>query len=243
MERLQKVMAHAGVASRRKSEQLILDGKVTVNGEVVRHLGVKVGVHDKIEVEGVPVSQENHVYYLFYKPRGVISAVSDDKGRRVVTDYFEGVNERIYPVGRLDYDTSGALLLTNDGEFAQKLTHPKYEVDKKYVAKVQGIADKYNLRPLAYGTKIDGRKTKPARYEILSTDEKSNTSVVSVIIHEGRYHQVKKMFAACGLPVKKLKREEYGSLTLKGLQPGQYRALTPKEVKQLLNLANNKGKS
>lgn len=240
MERLQKVMAHAGVASRRKSEEMILNGQVTVNGKVVRELGVKVGNHDRVEVNGIPLSRENHVYYLFYKPRGVISAVSDDKGRPVVTDYFEGVKERIYPVGRLDYDTSGALLLTNDGEFAQKLTHPKYEVDKKYVAKVQGIADKYNLRPLAYGTKIDGRKTAPARYEILSTDEKTQTSVVSVIIHEGRYHQVKKMFEACGLPVKKLKREEYGQLTLKGLQPGRYRALTPKEVKQLLNLANAK---
>lgn len=241
MERLQKVMAHAGVASRRKCEQMILDGKVTVNGEVMRELGTKVGVHDQVEVNGIPLSQENHVYYLFYKPRGVISAVSDDKGRPVVTDYFNGVSERIYPVGRLDYDTSGALILTNDGEFSQRLTHPKYEVDKKYVAKVQGIADKYNLRPLAYGTKIDGRKTAPARYEILSTDEQTNTSVVSVVIHEGRYHQVKKMFEACGLPVKKLKREEYGTLTLKGLQPGQYRALTPKEVKQLLHLVTTRG--
>ena len=149
MERLQKVMAHAGVASRRKCEDLITQGVVTVNGKTVTELGYKVSTQDRIEVNGVPISKEAPVYYLFYKPRGVISAVSDDKGRPVVTDYFTDVPERIYPVGRLDYDTSGLLLLTNDGEFSQRLTHPKYELDKVYVAKVKGIADKYNLRPIA----------------------------------------------------------------------------------------------
>lgn len=233
MERLQKVMAHAGVASRRKSEALILEGKVTVNGKVVRELGVKVSPKDEIEVEGVPLSKEEPVYYMLYKPRGVISSVHDDKGRPVVTDYLSDVPQRIYPVGRLDYDTSGLLLLTNDGALAQQLTHPKYEVDKVYIAKVKGIADKYNMRPIAYGMKIDGYKTAPARYEILSVDEEKNTSVVSVTIHEGRYHQVKKMFEHCGLPVKKLKRDQYGPLNLRGLQPGKYRALTPKEVHQL----------
>ncbi|MEG0373973.1 MAG: S4 domain-containing protein, partial [Enterococcus sp.] len=130
MERLQKVIAHAGIASRRKAEELISEGRVKVNGTIVTELGIKVSGKDQIEVDNVPINQEEPVYFMFYKPRGVISAVSDDKGRKVVTDYFVGITERIYPVGRLDYDTSGLLLLTNDGAFAQKLTHPKHEVDK-----------------------------------------------------------------------------------------------------------------
>ena len=138
MERLQKVLAHAGVASRRKAEEYILAGRVKVNGVVTKELGTKVSHKDQIDFDDVPIYQEEPVYYLFYKPRGVISAVSDDKGRKVVTDFFPSVSERIYPVGRLDYDTSGLLLLTNDGAFSQKLTHPKYQIDKVYVAKVKG---------------------------------------------------------------------------------------------------------
>lgn len=234
MERLQKVMAHAGVASRRKSEALILDGKVTVNGKKVTTLGVKVQATDRIEVNGVPLSREEHVYYMLYKPRGVISSVHDDKNRTVVTDFLADVPQRIYPIGRLDYDTSGLLLLTNDGALAQRLTHPKYEVNKRYIATVKGIATKYNLKPVAYGMVLDGKKTAPARYDILSVDESHQTSIVAVTLHEGRYHQVKRMLEHCGLPVKKLRREQYGPLTLNGLHPGQYRALTPKEVKQLI---------
>lgn len=130
MERLQKVIAHAGIASRRKAEEYITGGRVKVNGEVIKELGTKVGKKDIVEVDGVPIYQEEPVYYLFYKPRGVISAVSDDKNRKVVTDYFATVPERIYPVGRLDYDTSGILLLTNDGDFSQRLAHPKHQIDK-----------------------------------------------------------------------------------------------------------------
>ena len=239
MERLQKVMAHCGVASRRKSEELIQAGRVTVNGKKVTELGVKVNQSDKVEVDGVPIYQEQPVYYLFYKPKSVISAVSDDKDRPVVTDYFFGVPERIFPVGRLDYDTSGILLMTNDGEFANLLTHPKHEVDKVYVAKVKGIASKEILKPLRNGVKIDGRKTSPARFKVLSTDHRKGTSVVELIIHEGRNHQVKNMLAAVGLPVMKLKREKIGSLDLLGLNPGDYRELTKKEVSQLYVLANN----
>lgn len=234
MERLQKVIAHAGIASRRKAEDYITAGRVRVNGEVVNELGTKVGKKDRVEVDGVPIYQEEPVYYLFYKPRGVISAVSDDKNRAVVTDYFAKVPERIYPVGRLDYDTSGILLLTNDGDFSQKLAHPKHEVEKVYVAKVKGIADKQTLQPLRKGVRIEGRKTAPARYNILSTDKKAETSIVELTIHEGRNHQVKNMLAAVNLPVQKLKRERYGELTLKGLQPGDYRRLHPKEIKSLL---------
>lgn len=234
MERLQKVLAHCGVASRRKSEEMILEGRVSVNGKKVKELGIKVGSNDQIEVDGVPVYQEQHVYYLFYKPRGVISAVSDDKNRTVVTDYFPGVSERIFPVGRLDYDTSGLLLLTNDGEFANILTHPKHEVPKTYVAKIKGCPTPEELRPLTKGLKIEGRNTAPARYKIISNDHVKKTSVIELTIHEGRNHQVKKMFEMIKFPVIKLKREKMGSVELTGLRPGQYRELSKKEVSQIL---------
>lgn len=235
MERLQKIIAHAGIASRRKAEDYITSGRVSVNGEVIRELGTKVGKKDIVEVDGVPIYQEEPVYYLFYKPRGVISAVSDDKKRKVVTDYFAAVPERIYPVGRLDYDTSGILLLTNDGDFSQRLAHPKHEINKVYVAKVKGYAEKRVLMPLTRGVRIEGKKTAPARFEILSTDKVAGTSIVELTIHEGRNHQVKNMLAAVGLPVQKLKRERYGDLTLQGLRPGEYRRLNNKEINSLLN--------
>ena len=164
MERLQKVIAHAGVASRRKAEQLILDGKVKVNGQTVTTLGVKVSATDEVSVNDVPIYQEEPVYYMFYKPRGVITADEDDKGRAVGTDYFTDVTQRIYPVGRLDYDTSGLLLLTNDGQFAQRLTHPKHEVEKTYVAKVKGLADSKRLYPLTKGLRYEKVTYAPARY-------------------------------------------------------------------------------
>lgn len=239
MERLQKVIAHAGIASRRKAETLISEGRVKVNGTTVTELGVKVSSKDQIEVDNVPINQEEPVYFMFYKPRGVISTVSDDKGRKVVTDFFSGTTERIYPVGRLDYDTSGLLLLTNDGAFAQKLTHPKHEVDKVYVAKVKGIPEKQQLRPLSRGLRFEGVKYGPAHYDVLSTDTKAQTAIIQLTIHEGKNHQVKKMLQAVGLPVQKLKREKYGNLTLDNLRPGEYRPLHKKEVSQLLNLAKN----
>lgn len=234
MERLQKVMAHSGVASRRKSEEMILQGRVSVNGKKVTELGVKVGNRDTIEVDGIPVYQEEPVYFVLYKPRGVISAVSDDKNRKVVTDFFPGVKERIFPVGRLDYDTSGLLIMTNDGEFANILTHPKHEINKTYVAKIKGTPVNDDLKMLTRGVKINGRKTAPARFKILSTDKVKGTSIVELIIHEGRNHQVKNMFEAVGFPVLKLKREKVGHLDLLGLTSGKYRELNKKEVSQLL---------
>ncbi|MDL4906566.1 pseudouridine synthase [Enterococcus gallinarum] len=233
MERLQKVIAHAGITSRRKAEELIVAGRVSVNDQIVKELGVQVSAKDRVEVDGVPIEQESPVYYMLYKPRGVISAVTDDKKRKVVLDFFTDVPERLYPIGRLDYDTSGLLLLTNDGDLSQKLMHPKHEVDKVYVAKVKGIADKKQLLPLSRGIRIEGKKTAPARFEILSTDAATQTSIVQLTIHEGRNHQVKNMLKAVGLPVQKLKREMYGSLTLAGLRPGEYRELTKKEVNEL----------
>lgn len=243
MERLQKVIAHAGMSSRRKAEEWIQEGRVKVNGTVVKELGIKVGPNDKVEVNGVPLEKEKPVYFLFYKPRGVISAVSDDKNRKVVTDYFYEIEERIYPVGRLDYDTSGLLLMTNDGDFANVLMHPKHEVDKVYVAKVKGIPMRESLKKLEKGIVLEDGKTAPAKVKFLSSDKKKQNSIIEITIHEGRNRQVRRMFDAIGHPVQKLKRERYGFLTLQGLTAGDARELTPHEVKQLRALATTDGKS
>lgn len=233
-ERLQKVMARAGVASRRESERMIKAGRVQVNGQVVKELGTKVTGADVVLVDGQLIEREQKVYILFYKPRGVISAAKDDKGRKVVTDFFKDIyQQRLYPVGRLDYDTSGLLLMTNDGDLANKLMHPRYKVNKTYVAKVAGIPTNDELEKLRHGIIIDGRKTTPAKSKVLSTDMKKQTAIVSLTIHEGRNHQVKKMLQAIGHPVKKLKRETYGFLTLKGLTSGEYRELKHDEIELL----------
>lgn len=237
MERLQKVIAHAGIASRRKAEQLILAGKVKVNGKVVSELGVKVATTDQVEVNGIQIEKESPVYFLFYKPRGVISSVKDEKGRKVVTDFFQHIEERVYPVGRLDFDTSGLLLLTNDGEFAHLLMHPKNEVEKTYVAKTKGIPTREQLRLLEKGIMLDDGKTAPANAKLLSLDKKRQTAIVQLTIHEGRNRQVRRMFEKIGCPVMKLKRERYGFLTLHGMNTGDLRELTPHEVKQLRVLA------
>lgn len=237
MERLQKVIARAGIASRRKSEELIKEGKVKVNGKVVTELGVKVTPSDRVEVNEIQIEREEPVYFLLYKPRGVISSVNDDKGRKVVTDFFPHLKERIYPVGRLDYDTSGLLVLTNDGEFANLLMHPSGEIEKVYVAKVKGIPLKENLRKLERGIQLEDGKTAPAKVKLLSADKKKQTAIVEIIIHEGRNRQVRRMFEAIGHQVSKLKRERYGFLTLNGLNAGEARELTPHEVKQLRALA------
>lgn len=240
MERLQKVIAQAGIASRRKAEQLIVDGKVTVNGKVIRELGVKVTPNkDEIEVEGVPIDREEPVYFLMYKPSGVISSVKDDKDRKVVTDYIE-VEQRVFPVGRLDYDTSGLILLTNDGDFANQLMHPKFKVEKVYVAKIKGIPSREMLKQLQTGVVLEDGKTAPAKVKLMSMDKKKQTSIVRLTIHEGRNRQVRRMFEAIGHPVLKLKREEYSFLNLKGMNPGDVRPLKPIEVKHLRELAVTK---
>ncbi|MEH7416027.1 pseudouridine synthase [Neobacillus drentensis] len=242
MERLQKVIARAGIASRRKSEELIKEGRVKVNGKVVTELGLKVSPSDRVEVNGVQIEKEEPVYFVLYKPRGVISSVSDDKGRKVVTDYFSHYKERIFPVGRLDYDTSGLLILTNDGEFANLLMHPKNEIDKVYVAKTKGIPLRENLRKLQRGIHLEDGKTAPAKVKLLSADNKKQTAIVEIAIHEGRNRQVRRMFEAIGNEVLKLKRERYGFLTLSGLKAGEARELTPHEVKQLRALAMDQSK-
>ncbi|QED48479.1 23S rRNA pseudouridine(2605) synthase RluB [Cytobacillus dafuensis] len=240
MERLQKVIAHAGFASRRKAEQLIIEGQVKVNGKVVKELGVKVSSTDRVEVNGIPVEREEPVYFLLYKPRGVISSVQDDKGRKVVTDFLLNIEQRIYPIGRLDFDTSGLLLLTNDGEFANLLMHPKSEIEKIYVAKVKGIPSREKTKSLEKGVKLEDGMTAPAKAKMLSMDKKKQTAIIELSIHEGRNRQVRRMFEAIGHPVMKLKRERYGFLTLHGLKPGDARELTAHEVKQLRTLAQAK---
>lgn len=239
-ERLQKLIAQSGVTSRRKAEELIMQGKVKVNGKVVTELGTKAGPNDEVEVNGIPLAKEEPVYFLFYKPRGVISAVKDDKDRKVVTDFFPDVAERIFPVGRLDYDTTGVLLLTNDGDFAQKLIHPSSELEKVYIAKVKGIPQKDDINKLRKGIISDGEKLRAVSAKILSMDKQKNQSIIQIVLHEGRNRQVRRMLEGIGLLVQKLKRERLAFLTVEGLVPGEYRVLTPHEVKQLRALAEQK---
>ena len=230
MERLQKVIANSGYCSRRKAEELILEGKVLVNGNIVRELGTKVSHDDEIEVDGLSIKKDhNYEYYLLYKPRGVVTTTTDDKGRKTVVDLID-TTARIYPVGRLDYDTTGVLLLTNDGVFANGLMHPANEIDKVYIAKVEGILSGYDVKRLKNGIMIDGRKTAKCHVKVRSIDKKKNTCIVEMIIHEGRNHQVKKMIEAVGKKVIKLKRERFGIFDLSGLNASEYRRLTAKEV-------------
>jgi 23S rRNA pseudouridine2605 synthase len=232
-ERLQKVLARAGIASRRKAEELIRDGKVSVDGRVVREMGLQVDPEtQKIECEGVHItSREKKIYLLLHKPVGVLSTVHDPQGRPIVTDLLQNIKERVYPVGRLDLDTQGALLLTNDGELAQKILHPSHEVNKTYVAKVKGKPDKQKIAALAGGVVIDGKKTWPANLEVLQTE--ALTTTIRVIIHEGRKRQVRKMFEVIGHPVLELKRTAYGKLELGTLAPGKYRFLTPRDIEMI----------
>ena len=236
--RLQKALANSGVTSRRKAEELITDGRVSVNGKIITELGTKVTDNDKVEVDGVPLTKEEKVYILYYKPSGEISTVEDDNNRRTVTSKFEGLNLRIYPVGRLDYDTSGILLLTNDGEFTQYMTHPKFEVSKTYRVKVDGILKRNQQKEMAKGIELEDGKTAPAVIEIIR-DKKDRNMILDVTIHEGRNRQVRRMFEYFDLEVLKLTRIKYDFLNLDNLSEGEHRFLKPHEVKKLI--ANAKG--
>lgn len=234
MERLQKVIAGYGYTSRRKAEELIQNGKVKVNGEIVRELGTKVGSEDSIEIEGkILEKNEKKVYYMLNKPRGVICSVTDPSGRKTVVSFID-TPERIYPVGRLDYDTTGLILLTNDGELANRLMHPKNEVEKKYIAKIEGVLSPSEFYGLKKGITIEGRKVAPTHLKVRKETE--NHSIVEISIVEGRNHIVKKIFESLGHPVSKLKRESYAFLTLGNLKSGEYRELSLKEVKKLYSL-------
>lgn len=235
MERLQKIIAASGYCSRRKAEELIIQGKVKVNGKTVTELGTKANLNDAILVEGHALNAETKEYILLYKPRGVVTTTNDDKDRKTVLDCVK-TTKRVYPVGRLDYDTTGILLLTNDGELTNILLHPKNEIDKVYLAKVEGILSGIEIKMLEKGVIIDNHKTAPAKVKIRKTDKKNNTSLLQLTIHEGRNHQVKKMLEAVNHPVIKLKREKFAFLDLAGLKPGEYRYLSVKEVKKLYSL-------
>ena len=229
MERLQKVIAQAGIASRRKAEELIKDGKVKVNGEVITELGTKVKESDRVEVNNKPIEKENKEYYLLNKPRGVISTTSDEHGRKTVTELIN-TEARIYPVGRLDYDTTGAILLTNDGEFANILMHPSNKIDKVYLAKLEGIIKGEQINTLKNGVMLDDILVKASRVKLKKVNKESNTSMVEITIHEGKNHQVKRMFESVGFHVEKLTRERIDIFTINNLKSGEYRKLTPKEV-------------
>ncbi|HLS23446.1 MAG TPA: pseudouridine synthase [Pseudogracilibacillus sp.] len=239
-ERLQKIIAQSGYTSRRKAERLIIEGKVKVNGKVVTKLGTKASPTDEITVNGIPIEREPKVCYLLYKPRQYITAVSDDRGRKTVIDLMPEVEERIYPIGRLDYHSSGILLLTNDGDFAHQLMHPRYEVPKTYIVKVNGIMSHDTQNKLLEGVQDEGELLKVSRYKVKEVDRKKRTMILEVVLHEGRNRHLRRLFAALGHPVDKLKREKFAFLTLNRLQPGEYRPLTRKEVHDLRQLVSRK---
>lgn len=234
MERIAKVIANSGYCSRRKAEEFILKGKVRVNGELVNEMGLKVNPNDTITINGDSIKREEKEYYLLYKPALVVTTTSDEKGRKTVVDLID-TDKRIYPVGRLDYDTTGALLLTNDGELTNLLIHPKNEIDKVYIAKVEGILTNDDVKTLEKGVLIDGKKTSRSKVKIRKIDKNKNTCIVELTIHEGRNHQVKKMLSQVGHEVIKLKRESFAGLDVKNMNAGEYRKLTIKEVKKLYN--------
>lgn len=235
MERLQKVIASSGYCSRRKAEELISSGKVIVNGEVIKELGTKVNPSDIIIVEGHSISIEEKEYYMLNKPREVISSASDDKGRRTVVDYIN-TDKRIYPIGRLDYDTTGLILLTNDGEFANNMMKPSNNIIKTYLAKLDSILTKEDIDKLLKGIIIDGVKCTPNKVKIREIDKKTNRCLVEISIHEGRNHEVRKLFEKLGYDTLKLTRTSYGNLKLGNLRSGEYRPLSKQEINDLLML-------
>ena len=237
MERLNKYLASCGVASRRESEKLILDGRVKVNGKVVKELGTQVNEgNDRVSVDGVQVKPvQDYSYIMMYKPKGCVTTMKDDKGRKTVYSYLEDLNiPHLVPVGRLDYDTEGLLLLTNDGELVHALTHPSHEVPKTYIVKVEGEVLEHKLAQLRKGVVIDGVKTAKAKVKLI--EFKDNISRFEMTIHEGRNRQIRKMFEAVGEEVIFLKRVSVGNVRLGGLARGTYRYLNDDEIEYLKRL-------
>lgn len=239
-ERLQKIISQAGLASRRAAEKIILDGRVQVDGKVIQELGRKFDpLQHKIIVDGRPLqAPEYHVYFLLNKPKGYLSTAKDDRGRRTVLDLIPESGARIYPVGRLDNNTEGLLLLTNDGALMNGLLHPKYEVQKTYVARIAGQPSEAVLDKLRQGIQLEDGWTAPAVVQLLQQGD--GESQVSITIHEGRNRQVRRMFAAIHCDVKALKRIAFAGLDLSGVKRGQHRPLTAKEVTALYKLAGLK---
>jgi 23S rRNA pseudouridine2605 synthase len=239
-ERLQKILAQAGLASRRASEQFIVEGRVAVNGVVVTELGTKADPEsDSITLDGNEVCRVARlVHIVLYKPPGYMTTMKDPEGRPLVIDLLKDIRERVYPVGRLDYNTEGLLLLTNDGQWANALAHPRHEVEKEYHVRVRGQVDPAQIRKLAEGVDLEDGRTAPAR--VSSIKESDSNTWLSIAIHEGRYRQVRRMCEAVSLSVVRLKRVRYGFLTLDGLKPGEYRFLSAEEAGRLLK--PNQGK-
>lgn len=238
MERLQKVIASSGYCSRRKAEDLIKEKRVSVNGNIVTEMGTKVDTSDIIEIDGKMLNKQNDkVYYLLNKPRGVISSAEDEKGRKTVVDLID-TTERIYPVGRLDYDTTGLIILTNDGNLTNLLTHPSNKVPKTYLAKLKGVIDKETIAKLKSGPIVEGRKVEVVDFKIKKKDTIKDATYILITIIEGRNHIVKKLFESLGFLVDKLTRVSYDFLTIDNLKSGEYRALSIKEVKKLYNKGN-----
>jgi pseudouridine synthase len=229
--RIHKYLAHSGIASRRHAEEMVAEGKVKINGHLAKIGDVVDSEHDKIEVGGKTANLETQeIYYLVHKPRGVVSAVSDPDGRRTVTSLVPG-GSRLYPVGRLDYDSEGLMLLTNDGELAFRLTHPKFEVNKTYRVLVKGVMNDKSVGYLEQGVTVDGVKTALAEVNIVEAQE--HNTWIDITIHEGRNRQIRKMCEAVGYPVMRLIRTQFGPWELGDLPSGQYRALTPTDVAKI----------
>lgn len=237
-ERLHKILARAGVASRRAAEELIRQGRVSVDGKIVTEMGVQVDPErHAVAFDGRPVSgRQQKIYVLLNKPKGYVTTLSDPQGRPIVTSLLKGISARLYPVGRLDLDTEGALLLTNDGELAQKIQHPSHEVKKTYVARVRGRPDREKLLQLEKGLEIEGRRTWPAQIHVVACGIHDTT--IRITIHEGRKRQIRKMFAAVGHRVLDLKRTAYGGLELGDLPLGKYRFLDDKEISRIFDQKN-----
>jgi 23S rRNA pseudouridine2605 synthase len=233
-ERLQKILSQAGIASRRSAEKLISEGRVSVNGVVVIELGSKADpARDMICVDGNPlkVSKEK-IYILLYKPAGYMTTLKDPERRPVVTDLLRNIGVRVFPVGRLDYNTEGLLLLTNDGDWANRLMHPRHEVEKEYHVRVRGRVDPSQINQLKAGVELDDGMTAPATASVIKMSD--NNSWLSITIHEGRYRQVRRMCEAVSLSVVRLRRARYGNLTLDGLKPGEHRMLSEQEALSLV---------
>lgn len=239
MERIQKRIASCGIASRRKAEELIKEGRVKVNGVVVETLGYKLNPNDEVTVDDVVVSKVQKQYYVLNKPRGVISSAQDEFGRKTVLDCCskEILKDRIYPVGRLDYDTKGVILLTNDGDFMNRMVGPQSGIQKEYLVRIKGVISQEELLKLEKGVIINGHMTLPAIAEIDSIDRKNNSCLVRITITEGINHQVKEMFSCIGHEVKKLTRVRFGNIRIDDLHEGEVRRLTPHEVKVLFELS------
>lgn len=234
--RLQKVIAASGYTSRRKAEALITEGKVTVNGEKITELGTRVSTSDIIRVNGHTIDQEEKVYYIINKPKNYLSSVSDDRGRDVIVDLIAD-ERRIYPVGRLDYNTTGLLMLTNDGEFTNAMIHPSFEIDKVYDVVLDKIVTVEMIKKLESGIMLDGYMTLPTKVKIRQYDKERKMTNLQITLREGRNRQIKRMFEALGVTVVRLHRKKFGFLTLDGLDIGEYRRIKPFEVKKLMQLS------